>query len=449
MTTSSDSVVRSDVDRGVQDRETSSRWQRQVAEETIAGRGVIVAEYFDVCSRRLPWCERPAATALLEATADSDRPFDAVAVGEYERAFYGNQFETVLWLLGRRGVRLWLPEAGGVVDVDSPVHQALLLMLGAELPREVVRARHRTLAAMRAQTCLQGRFLGGRPPYGYQLVDAGPHPNRAHARWGRQAHQLAPDPTTAPWVRWIFEQRAKGHSMAGIARELNERGVPCPSAADQPRNRHRSGEAWIMRTVAGILANPRYTGRQVWNRHGTDDTGQVASAELAHTPLIDEATFSAVQGMRSTRRTADGTARTYLLAGLLVCGICGRRMDSHWTNQHAGYRCRHGHTSARHRSAGHPKNVYIRQDHLLAGLRHRLPNDTDLDDTDVADHIRSIGMTIICSAANRWTLTEPIGVAHRAEHPQVGDQLTLDIARFPLVAGGDTLAQTTPTMVTG
>jgi len=69
-----------------QDRETSSRWQRQVAEETIAGRGVIVAEYFDVCSRRLPWCERPAATALLKATAD--RLFDAVVVGEYERAFH-------------------------------------------------------------------------------------------------------------------------------------------------------------------------------------------------------------------------------------------------------------------------------------------------------------------------------------------------------------------------
>jgi hypothetical protein len=152
-------------------------------------------------------------------------------------------------------------------------------------------------------------------------------------------------PITAPWVHWIFEQRANGRSMAGIARELNEHSVPCPSAADQPRNRHRSGETWIVRTVAGILANFRYTGRQDWNRHATDDTGQVVSLRHAHTPLIDEATFGAVQ-------------------------------DSHWINQRAGYRCRHGHTSAPHRPDGHPKNVYIRQDHLLAGLRHRLPHDT-------------------------------------------------------------------------
>jgi hypothetical protein len=213
---------------------------------------------------------------------------------------------------------------GGVVDLDSPAHQALLLMLGAESRREVVRARQRTLAAMRAQTCLQGRFLDGRPPYGYRLVDAGPHPNRAHARWGRQAHQLSPDPSAAPWVRWIFEQRAAGRSMAGIARKLNERSVPWPPTSCA-------------------------TG-----------TGPARRGSCGRSPVF-------------WPTLATPGARTYLLAGLLVCGTCGRQMDSHWTNQRAGYRCRHGHTSARHRPASHPKNVYIRQDHLLASLRHRLP----------------------------------------------------------------------------
>jgi hypothetical protein len=49
---------------------------------------------------------------------------------------------------------------------------------------------------MAAQT-RQGRYLGGRPPYGYRLADAGPHPNKAHAAWGRRAHRLEPDPDTA------------------------------------------------------------------------------------------------------------------------------------------------------------------------------------------------------------------------------------------------------------
>jgi hypothetical protein len=32
---------------------------------------------------------------------------------------------------------------------------------------------------MTAQTVEQGQFLGGRPPYRYPLVYAGPHPDRA------------------------------------------------------------------------------------------------------------------------------------------------------------------------------------------------------------------------------------------------------------------------------
>nr|WP_256476005.1 recombinase family protein [Amycolatopsis sp. WQ 127309] len=50
--------------------------------------------------------------------------------------------------------------------------------------------------------------------------------------------QLAPDPRTAPHVSWMFRQRLAGHSVASIARHLNERGVPCPSSADPDRNRH-------------------------------------------------------------------------------------------------------------------------------------------------------------------------------------------------------------------
>ncbi|MEU3648024.1 recombinase family protein [Lentzea sp. NPDC034063] len=126
---------------------------------------------------------------------------------------------------------------------------------------------------MRAQTRVQGRFLGGRPPYGYRLVDGGRHPNPVHGRWGRRVQVLAPDPVTAPWVRWMFTERARGRTVASLARELNEQGVVCPSGADPERNAHRSGERWIVRTVAMILENPRYTGRQVWNRSSTTGYG--------------------------------------------------------------------------------------------------------------------------------------------------------------------------------
>jgi site-specific DNA recombinase len=77
---------------------------------------------------------------------------------------------------------------------------------------------------------------------------------------GRRAHRLDPDPRTAPVVRWIFAQRLACHSIARIARALNEAGVPCPSAADPGRNTHRTGASWTVGTVTTILENPRYTG---------------------------------------------------------------------------------------------------------------------------------------------------------------------------------------------
>jgi len=158
-----------------------------------------------------------------------------------------------------------------------------MLALGLHSKREITRTRIRVRTAMAAQTREQGRYLGGRPLYGCRLADAGPRPNKADAAWGQRAHRLEPDPVTAPVVAWMFAQRLAGHSAARITRVLNDAGIPCPSAADPKRNPHRSGARWMLRTVAAILANPRYTGRQVWNRQRTDfDLVDPDNATLGH-----------------------------------------------------------------------------------------------------------------------------------------------------------------------
>jgi recombinase-like zinc beta ribbon protein len=58
----------------------------------------------------------------------------------------------------------------------------------------------------------------------------------------------------------------------------------------------------------------------------------------------------------------------YLLAGLLACGLCGRRRESAWSNGKAAYRCRHGRTSATAPDPSRPKNAYVREDKLLPHL---------------------------------------------------------------------------------
>jgi hypothetical protein len=179
------------------------------------------------------------------------------------------------------GVQLWLPEADGRVDYRSEHDEQAMTVLGLSSKREVTRTSIRVRTAMAVQTREQGRYLGGWPPYGYRLGDAGPHPNKAHAAWGRRAHRLEPDPETEHVVRWMFAERLAGHSAARIARALNEAGVPCPSAADPGRNPHRSGAAWTLRTVATILSNPRH-GRAIGGRRRGRDRVPARAAGHAH-----------------------------------------------------------------------------------------------------------------------------------------------------------------------
>jgi site-specific DNA recombinase len=328
-----------------QDPATSRARQREQAGVLVAGHGTIVAGFFDCGhSRTLPWATRPQAAALVAQLADPDRGWDAIVIGEYERPFYGNQYASMAPLFEHYGASLWMPEVGGRVDRHAEDHEQTMLALGLSSKREITRTRIRVRTAMAAQTREQGRYLGGRPPYGYRLADAGPHPNKAHAAWGRRAHRLEPDPETAPVVRWLFAQRLAGHSVARITRALNDAGSPCPSAADPGRNPHRTGAAWTLRTVAAILANPRYTGRQVWNRQRTDfdlidpantgighkqvqrwnlPEGWVISRHPAHPALVSEADFIAAQDIGALRGPAGQAARRYLWPGCSRAGGAG------------------------------------------------------------------------------------------------------------------------------
>src|SRR5579872_5105854 len=109
---------------------------------------------------------------------------------------------------------------------------------------ERTRIKTRVRSAMSVQAAIEGRFLGGRPPYGYRLADAGPHPNPAKAADGRRLHSLEPHPDYAPVVRLIFASYVAGHGLYAIAEHLTSSGILSPSQADPTRNAHRTGEGW-------------------------------------------------------------------------------------------------------------------------------------------------------------------------------------------------------------
>jgi site-specific DNA recombinase len=135
---------------------------------------VIVAEFFDAGqSRTVAWGRRPEAASLVALLADPGRGWGAIVIGEYERAFYGSQYAAMAPLFEHYGVQLWMPEAGGRVDYASEHDEHTMTILGLSSKREVTRTSIRVRTAMAVQVREQGRYLGGRPPYGYQLGDAG------------------------------------------------------------------------------------------------------------------------------------------------------------------------------------------------------------------------------------------------------------------------------------
>jgi site-specific DNA recombinase len=155
--------------------------------------------------------------------------FDAVVVGEPQRAFHGNQFGNTFPIFAHCKVPLWVPEVGGLIDPDNEAHDLIMSVLGGVSKGERNRIKIRVRAAMTAQAQLERRFLGGRPPDGYKLIDIGPHPNPAKAADGKRQHALAPDPNTADVVRRIFAEYLAGKGAKAIAEGLTRDDIPSPS----------------------------------------------------------------------------------------------------------------------------------------------------------------------------------------------------------------------------
>ena len=98
-----------------------------------------------------------------------------------------------------------------------------------------------------------------------------------------------------------------------------------------------------------------------WN----DSGDWVWSGEVVHEPLVSVEDFERAQAMfsikkRETRRTPK-EGRQYVLAGLVRCSLCKRRMQGQWTHGRAYYRCRYPLDYAVDEHE-HPRSIYVRAD---------------------------------------------------------------------------------------
>lgn len=396
-----------------QDPEASRSWQKRRAIDLIAPHGgVLAADYFDVGqSRSLPWKRRPEAPRLLADVACPDHNFDAVVIGEPARAFYGPQFALTFPILTHYGVGLWVPEVGGAVDPGSEAHDLVMTLFGGMSKGERARIQVRVRTAMSALAQDTSRYLGGRPPYGYRLVDAGPHPNPAKANLGQRLHRLEPDPATSPVIERIYRMYADGAGLRYIAQQLTDDGVPSPSQYDPARNRHRDPRGWSHSAIRAILDNPAYRGIRVWGKQEKyevlvspddvaagyetrmrwrDQADWIAPDRRTHEALIPDELVEAVRRRTQARRgpglvcSRESTV-PYALRGLLFCAACGRRMQGAARvgkrTTRILYRCELGKSrSIPVDLSDHPRTVYLREDEVTARLDEWIATLADPED---------------------------------------------------------------------
>lgn len=176
------------------------------------------------------------------------------------------------------------------------------------------------LARGRHLSVSQGKFVGSRPPFGFdkeKLTDT-------------KGFKLAPN-SDANTVKLIFSMFIEGNTPFQIATHL--RAIEAKA---------RGEVEWEHGAVKDILTNPVYYGYQTWENRKTTKmfidgkikTVRVKNPEVKlykglHDPIISEEDYFKVQDIiknRSTPRTNSSYETQNPLAGIVRCGVCGRSM---------------------------------------------------------------------------------------------------------------------------
>jgi DNA invertase Pin-like site-specific DNA recombinase len=328
---------------------------------------------------------RDGGLAALLAEAKSPSPRFAVVMCE-DIARSGRDTYNALRLEKElSGAGIVLLAADEPIDIAGTSATTLLVRRMKQSVAEWYRYELKEKAAAGfVQHSLAG-YNNGRAPYGY-LADRSPHPVPSKAAQGCTKTRLILDPVTAPVVEQIFSWRVSGRvGMDTIANRLNTDPVLYPPPG-------KSG-CWQAPTIAGILANPKYTGHMVYGRTRTKN-GQrgrdvpkdqwLWTPEPAHPAIIDRPTWDAAQGEGQAHSTSTDTpglsnhpaAKTvYPLRGIIRCHHCGRRLTGRRVTGRRGqitlyYDCPHNPSNPRHAAnfPDHPKCIKIRQDLLAARL---------------------------------------------------------------------------------
>ncbi|CDQ45691.1 recombinase family protein [Mycolicibacterium neoaurum] len=280
--------------------------QRNDAERVVKQRGWnIVDTYTDNSVSAAGKKERPEFTRMLDAIKRGE--IQAVVAWSLDRLARNARDRLALVEACRdHGVIIALVQ-GSDMDPTTASGRLVIGVLGEVAEMEIgLKSERQTAAAVQRSNL-------GRPPLGTRLTGYTP-----------QGDTVAQE---AELVRRIFKLFHAGESLRSITRLLTNEGVTT-----------RKGRPWNPSSIRGILTNPRYAGRAIYQG---ETTGRQGNWE----PFVSDDVFDLVQARladprRKTNRV--GTDRKHLGSGLYLCAACDQPTSS-WSQ--GRYRCKDKHVN--------------------------------------------------------------------------------------------------------
>lgn len=183
-----------------------------------------------------------------------------------------------------------------------------ILLSFAQFEREIIgeRIRDKKLATAR-----QGKYIGGQPKMGLDIID----------------RKYVVNVEEAKIVRRMFKMSLKLQSRRKVAEALNAEGILMKQYRTKT-GKDRGGQRWKTRTVYDVLTDKKYIGK-------IEHKGIAYDGE--HEAIVDETTFEKVAEVLSANRVythKHQITRFALLRRMLHCGECGSLVQPVWAKNH-------------------------------------------------------------------------------------------------------------------
>ncbi|PZS21355.1 MAG: site-specific recombinase, DNA invertase Pin [Pseudonocardiales bacterium] len=288
--------------------------QREACEQLCTTRGWEIVQVLEENDTSASGSKPRLLFARLLAMIEAGE-IDAVVVWHTDRLVRRIiELEHVIDLCEHNNVKL--ATVSGDLDLSTDAGRLNARILTSVARAEIERKSARQRAAFE-QAAQAGKPTGGRRAFGY-TVDA-----------------LHLEPTEAPVVLEMFKRFASGDSLGELKRDLNYREIKTPR-----------GHQWITGSVKQVLMNPRYAGLRGVRRVRLDERGRRMATENGNPRrdqwyditgpavwpgIVPEELWRACERrLRDPARAVhySGSTQQYLLSGLAVCGVCGRKLKS-------------------------------------------------------------------------------------------------------------------------